>query len=483
MPRLLALEWEAHEARLAVGRTAGKDVVVELALAVAIDPEGDTPEASVGERLAATLTEKGIGNCETLVAVPRGRTELRVLQTPPAPDEELPEMVRFQALQQFSSLREDWPLDFVRLESDDQEQIHILAAAVAPDVVQEIQGSCTVCQSPARKLVLRPFATASLYKRRVDDGRCRLLVELLSEEVDLTVLLHGQVVFLRSVRLSGAGLSMALVGEIRRTIAAAQNQLGEHRIEAVTLVGSQEEHAELLAGLAEQLHLDVQLFDPFAGTQLGSSLRKGLPGCPGRYAALLGMLHDEAEGRAHGIDFLNPRRKPEPPDPRRRYALIGSVAAALLLILIGMLWWGLRSYDKQIKSLQAQSKGLDKTVEAAKEVRSKVSEIDAFAAADVNWLDELYELSRELPPAEKAIVDSATLNSSRDGGGQIILEGHVTDSSEIRPMEKSLRENNTRYEVYGDPPQPDDRRQDYPWQFKERIVVLPSHVQEPNDHE
>ena len=481
MPRLLALEWDAREARLAVGRTGGKGVIVDLAMSIDLGPAEEAPGETVGERLAAVLTEKGVGNCETLVAVPRGKTELRVLQTPPAPDDELPEMVRFQALQQFSSLREDWPLDFVRLDSGDEEQTSILAAALSPQVVQEIQESCAACQSPARKLVLRPFATASLFKRRGDDGRCRLLVELLSEEVDLTVLVDGQVVFLRSVRLSAEDLSMALVGEIRRTIAAAQNQLGEHRIEAVSLVGNEGEYADLCEGLAERLDLDVQLFDPFAGTDVSADLRKGMPSHPGRYAALLGMLHDEATGIAHRIDFLNPRRKPAPPDPRRRYALLGAVAATLLVMLIGMIWWSLRSYDKKIETLQAQSKALEKTETAAKEVRSQVEEIDVFAAGDITWPDVLSTLSDEFLPAEQAIVDQATLGSLTGGGGRIDLKGHVTAHNLAEDLEKSLRE--VWPDVTGDPPQSDDRQKDYPWKIEMEIEFPSPEIEEPSNDE
>jgi Tfp pilus assembly PilM family ATPase len=462
---------------LAIGRTSGKGVTVDLAMSVDLGDDEKTSGETVGQRLAAVLTEKGVGNCDALVAVPRGKTELRVLQTPPAPDEELPEMVRFQALQQFSSMREDWPLDFVRLDSGDEEQTRILAAALAPQVVQEIQDSCASCRSPASRLVLRPFATASLFKRRCDDGRCRLLVELLSEEVDLTVLLDGQVVFLRSVRLSAEGLSTALVGEIRRTIAAAQNQLGQRRIEAVTLVGNEDEHA----ALQEQLDLDVQPFDPFAGTDVGSQLREAMPSHPGRYAALLGMLHDEAEGRPHGIDFLNPRRKPKPPDPRRRYALLGSAAALLLIALIGMIWWSLRSYNNKIESLQTQSKSLEELVSAAERTRSEVGEIDGFVAGDINWLDELYELSKEFPPAEEAIVGEAMLSARPGGGGQMVLKGHVTDHKLIERMESDLRD--TQHKVQGGGTQRDERQPGYPWPCTITILVPPTEVEELNDNE
>jgi len=475
MPRLLALEWDAREARLAVGRTTGKGVLVELALAVEL---GGESVDSVGERLAALLTEKGIGNCDTLVAVPRGKTELRVLQTPRVPDDELPELVRFQALQQFSSLGDNWPLDFVTLDSDDEQQTQILAAALSPDTAAEIQDSCAACQTPAKNLILRPFATASLFKRRGDDGRCRLVVELLSEEVDLTVLVDGQVVFLRSVRLSAENMAPALVGEIRRTIAAAQNQLGEHRIQAVTLVGNKDEDAELSTRLADGLDLEVQLFDPFAETELGSDLRGAPPMHPGRFAALLGMLHDEAEGRRHGIDFLNPRRKPEPPDPRRRYALVGAAVAAAALALIAGLWWYIGSYDKEIKNLLAESKRLDPAVEAADKLHDEVEEIDEFIASDINWLDELYELSEDLPSADQTIVDRWTFTASARGGGRIALEGGVRDHSVIQSLETTLRD--SRHDVHGGT-QFDRRQQDYPTGFKTAIDVTPGNEEPETD--
>ena len=68
----------------------------------------------------------------------------------------------------------------------------------------------------------------------------RLMVDLLADEADLTVLVNEQVALMRTVRLSAAdddAQAKALLGEIRRTIAAAQNQLGGRRIEKVILCG------------------------------------------------------------------------------------------------------------------------------------------------------------------------------------------------------------------------------------------------------
>src|SRR4051812_9941271 len=116
MALLLALEWDGNEVRVAVARTRGREAHIEDAFTIDLEPRdpGQTFAAPhVGAKVAAELTARNIGRVETLVAVGRKDIELRLLNVPPAPHDELPDVVRFQAVRQFSALGEDWPLDFV----------------------------------------------------------------------------------------------------------------------------------------------------------------------------------------------------------------------------------------------------------------------------------------------------------------------------------------------------------------------------------
>src|SRR5262249_47469866 len=187
-------------------------------------------EPDVGADLTRALTEHGVARSEALVAVGRANIELRFLSTPPVPEEELPDVVRFQAVRQFTTLGDDWPLDFVPLAPNADGGMNVLAAAIAPDLLKQIQKDCATAGITIGQLVLRPFAAAALLKGAAEDGKCRMIVDLLRDEADLTVLIGSQVIFPRTVRLptvaEGEVLARALVAEGRRTMIAAQNQLG-----------------------------------------------------------------------------------------------------------------------------------------------------------------------------------------------------------------------------------------------------------------
>ena len=180
--------------RIAVASPRGNEVVVEQAFAVDLArarPTSARP-SEVGRQLAAVLAEQGLTGCDALVAVPRSSIELRTLTLPHAPPEEIPDMVRFQAMQAFTSIGDDWPLDYVELDAH-EESINVLAAVVSPKLVEQMQEVCAASELKMRCLVLRPFAAVSLLHRyeSIDVFRSSLVVDLLPEGADLTAIGQG----------------------------------------------------------------------------------------------------------------------------------------------------------------------------------------------------------------------------------------------------------------------------------------------------
>jgi Tfp pilus assembly PilM family ATPase/Tfp pilus assembly protein PilN len=447
MARFLALEWNETEARLAVATSRVGHVVIEQAFSVALESgqPGAAPTAvDVGERIGTALAARGLGRIDTLVAVGRSNVELRQLSVPPAPDEELPELVHFQALREFNALDEDWPLDFISLDDASDQPRNVLAAAIDPARVGQIEATCRAAGLRPRRLILRPCAAASLLRRSQASGRMqlRLLIDLLVDEADMTVLIDRKVIFLRCARLPGDPLSSAeasgaLLSEIRRTMAAVQNQLGGREVETLVLCGVDTRHEALARLIQEQLATSTELFDPFGGLDLEQELRRALPDLPGRFAPLLGTLLDELEGAPHAIDFLHPRQPPEPPSRRNTYLLAG--LAACLVVLGGILlgWYAKRSLRTSIGRLSQESASLDKEITRADEFAKVVKEIDGWAYPDVAWLDELYRLSANFPASDEAILTQLRMSPHRQGA-EIELNGRAKDLEALEALEQYI---------------------------------------------
>jgi hypothetical protein len=117
----------------------------------------------------------------------------------------------------------------------------------------------------------------------------------------------------------------------------------------------------------------------------------------------------------------------------------------------------------------------------ANQLKTDVALVDRFQQGNVNWLNEIYELSQELPDSDDTIVDMATFTTSPEGGGQIALEGYVRSPEAINDLESRLRD--PGHQVIGSGTFFDERRQELQWSFKERIVILPEEREEAEVNE
>ena len=475
MARLLAIEWDDREARAVAARASGRSLVVDEAFSIELE---QTSAAYVAERLSQELSRRGVGRGDTLATVRRGAVELRELELPAAPDSELPAMVRMQALQQLPSMAENWALDFTPLPIKGEGK-PVLAAALKPESLQQMQIACNACGGPAKSLVLRGHAAASLWRRKKSSsGKAELLIDMLAEEAMLIVMLNGQAVLLRNVRLSEHAPETALVKEVRLTQLAAQKQLGGAAIERVVLCGGDRLHRELQQKLVSEASLDAELFDPFEDLELSGSLENNVPENHGRYAALLGALWDETQS-SHSLDFVNPRQPPPPPN--RRVFYLAAAAALLLLMFVGMYWVQseLSRYDQKIQEAQAELKSMEPRLEKGEETRKELAPLDRFVEGDVNWMDQLHHLSENMPPGEKARVYSFSASASeRRGGGTMLMDVAVDASPTITMLESQVRD--SKRQVHGSGGKENPNRKELPWDSREEVTILPPSQVEAN---
>lgn len=477
MARLLALEWNDTESRLAVASLRGGQVVVEQAFTVPLTGRGEDGkgESDAAAQIAAAITLRGLSRSDTLVAVGRSSIELRLLSLPPAPDEELPDLVRFQAQREFNALEESWPLDFIPFAAPADQPRNVLAAAIDAELVTKIQEACQASGLKVRRMVMRPCAAAALRCRSQGDepSQVQLLADLLLDEADLTVIVGRQPVFLRTVRLPGDPLeceeaAQSLQAEVRRTMVASLNQLGGRRVETLVLCGSDRKHAALAESLAQQISLPCELFDPFEGLRREGELKDHLPDHPGRFAPLLGALVDELRETVPAIDFLHPRRRPAPPSRRKTYLQVGVAVAAVVLAVLVWAWISYQGLSDEIDRLQAQSKEWDRKLEKAAKLDRTASTIDQWTVPNVVWLDQLRWLSEELPPAREAMITQAQF-SGVTKNGEIALEGLADSVETVERIDNRLRDKT--HQVLGKGKSGDTSKNPYTLRFNSTVTI------------
>ncbi|MGB0595556.1 MAG: hypothetical protein ACPGLY_02510 [Rubripirellula sp.] len=469
MAKKIAIDWDEGELRLVAAQCSGRSVKVTDAAVIPVT------EAGIQATLKSAITSRGLQETPALVAIGRGQAELRELQLPPVPDDELPEMVRFQAIRSFASAGENATVDYL-VTNRKEDGVEMIAAAVTPASLKEIHALGEQADVPIERVALRPLSAAALYLTHHSSKTTQdtVLIDLLSDDAEIVVAREGRVIFVRTVRMptTVAGRARALGGELKRSLVACGST---GSLDSVVLWGKESVHIDDVQMLVDASGVKVQALDPFTLVDIDRKLQDELPEHVGRLAPLIGLLAaDENDGNLL-IDFLNPRKKVEEVvNPYRKAALIGIPIAAVALITIAI-YFQLRGLDQQIADLKSSNATMKSDVDTANKSVQRTEKIDAYLDGDVNWLNELRRMATTIPASEELIVRGISASSNtRSGGGVITLEGAVTEPAVIDKLEQSLRDENHR--VAGDGASEKPTNDAYRWGFVETITVTPESI-------
>ncbi len=482
MANLIGLEWDDREARVVAGATRGSHLVVEHAFSISWPAPADggkptaPPAAEIGRRLGEELTARKIPRGEALVALSRTLLELKPLTLPPVPDEELPDMVKLQSQREFTNLHEGSLIDFIPLSGSATEPRGVLAAAVPPDLVKQVRQVCDGAGLKLERLTLRPCGAAALLNRaHPKSERIKLLVDLMWDDADLTVLVGDQVAYLRTVRLpvdaTTGDVARPLVSEIRRTMAAAQNQLGSQRVEAVYFCGDQRQ-AAVAEALGKSLEQPVRAFDPFQGLELGGALRSAGIVEASRFAPLLGTLSEEAAGARPALDFLHPRRRPAQKSRTERVRPLALAAGAVFAAAALFFYWQLAGLDTQIAEKRLALTAAKQEAEKFDKIRLQHKALETWQDSDIVWLDELASISRQATPPQAVMFTGLVFDTTgAKGTPQAKIDVLARSIEDIQAIGNRLRGQGV--EVAGGKQGKDNRFANYPDKYEATLTIKP----------
>ena len=405
MSKLIVIDRGAQQIRILEGDTRGSRVVVRKLTTLAA-PEGQEAEMEAARTLVQQALQSAAGSGAKVVGlIGRSQAVLRDLRLPDAPAEEIPAMVEMQAMRELSFPVEEAAIDFDVVGPPDEEgQRRIILAALQKDVIDRYRRTLSATHLELSRIGLRPYATWRAYRQVavIPEGAV-LIVSMAGESLELTVARGESVLFSRATLLRGASdgksesfdPAQALVAEVRRTIAAFDNQGTGINVERIALAAGGDEHQKLGDALAAGLSIAVDRFDPFQAVELGREVKEEAgdsAGDRGAFVAAIGAAISINE--PWPIDFLSPKKPVIKRDRRKPIALVSAAAAVLIVAgSYAMVQIQLASGRGKIDDLVNQQAGMQKGLKESGETIRKYQAIEQWSKAESNALKELQRLT------------------------------------------------------------------------------------------
>ena len=472
---LIAVEWDRDELRYLwagkgprrlVIRAIGRIDAADLSAAGELEPTWESLLAQLKRHLRA----KG---SRATVVLPRGEIESFDATFPPATDHELSSLVIHEAHKHLANA-DDAHIDYLEIERGADETRRLAIVALPQAGFSRIHSAVKHQGWKLESLQVRHVAAAGLIRKLVDlsvQPRC-IAVCMYRNDVELLIFEHARVILVRSISLPAesetAALAERLAVEIQRSLmVTARTETHETEVpDRVVVLGSQEEQTPLVEQLAQALQLPTQVVNP---VDAFVAVPKKLPEQLHHFSGLVGALVEQPAELT--IDLQD--SKCIRPQSRwlQRTLVYGAVAA---LALAGLIWWALDTVAEIRDANEGRRTELSKLEKQYDQLISRVAvvdQVDAWHSDDINWLDELRELSQRFPERSSVQVKSMTLSSSAASPGIISMSLQAKNESVITQMEHTIRDQ--YHQVRTNQFSQSDSDQELPWQFGATVLVEP----------
>ncbi len=426
------------------------------------------------------LAEKHITTKQVIVTLPRESVVVRRLELPDAPDEELPQIVRFQAAAKSSLALDDLALDFIPLPRREGFTTRdVLLAMVPQTMVAAIREFIDEGQRELLSIRLSPIGAAELVaqiegQKPLDPKSATLIVARHGERVEISVTWMRQLIFSHAARLAGDTAEQqnaVILTEVSRGLMSFQNlNLGFKLAEGFVL-GADGDLPGLAEALQKRLPITVRTVNPFSLVKVtGDSLK--LISHQSAYAGLLGAVWSQTHPQIQELNFLAPRKpviKPDTKKERTRRAAIGAAVAALVIIVV--YWVSLSRLDAGIESRANELSKLDDTLKKGQPMLEAAKTVDEWVAEDANLLDEMQRLQQLLPDTDRIYLNKLAINvPTNRQPGDIHAEGHAREEKDIRELRLRLIAPETGYKPMTDEIKSENKEY-YPKKVNEQIRI------------
>ena len=425
-PDWLVLQWEPQGLSIVeanVGDQVTLKRVVELPWGGASNPEDST--ASAGSLLRERLAGWKIGTKQTAVILGRDAVVVRRLELPYVPDNDLPDMVRFQASTKASTPIDRLALDFVPLDTPPDAPRIAVTATMDASRLRMIQEVVIGAGLELVAVGLSATSTAELVSRVAPAGSLSGVVLVLlqkGENLELTLLDGGRLAFAHSIRLEvteGGPAIQPLQAELNRALVAMSQVRPDASVSRAFVVPGAGLNPAVQEMLDKRFPGAVQRVDP-RESAVATALSAEESTFALRVGPAVGQLLGVQKSTLPAIDFVNPRKRIEPPDTRKaKIRAIGGGVAILALLGIWMNMNAASEREAQLAAIEGEAATINETVNKGKPISDAAVKLKRWRESDPRPLEVLEKMTGLLPPTSDMLLTEIDIKPAKPATGPV----------------------------------------------------------------
>ena len=473
---LIVVDWDSQETRYLWAVSSGKRTRIKaLGKVHPIDPsEDDAKDDPTKSMLQDIKSILGLRRSDLAVLLPRTDIDESQASLPLAGQEEFNLLVANQAHEVWPESTELSIIDYYHLDSPQAGMQEITITALGIEKKKSIVKRAENSGLKVAALQLKHLNAINLLRDQVNLAQypISILINLNSQNADLVIMLKDQIAVIRTIPMPTTQWTETETGRIKLELQRSLMMVRQPESNVppastpIFLFGDPSELKDIAQAFQRDSQYEVHVKNPLANFEID---RHAQTDNLHQFAALIGGV-TEVDKR-HQVDFVSPKCQRKFPAIYRRLITYGSVAAAVLIMLV---YSGLNEVGQANQAnvkLRQEIKKVEDQIADMKKRTAVVDYVKRWENEEVNWLEELRGLSLRFPSRDKAQVRSMTMSVNSNRRGVVSMSVRSRDESVISSLEQAIRDE--YHQVRTSSLSQSSSEGDFGWQFNAAVSIVP----------
>lgn len=180
-------------------------------------------DALIRGSLQKFMNKYGVKRDAVYIGVPGSMTFARFVKLPPVETKKIPEIVRFEAIQQIPFPLDQVNWDYHTFQHPDSPDVEVGIFAMKKELVAQVMRNFTAVEMPVQGVQMSPLA---VYNAAAYDGMTHdkgtILIDMGAEHTDLVIMDQGRV-WLRTINIGGNHFTEALTKSFKQSFSKAES--------------------------------------------------------------------------------------------------------------------------------------------------------------------------------------------------------------------------------------------------------------------